>query len=210
MTVSYRYRAATAGGQFIEGTVQAPSRRKVLEDLARRQLYPVAVDEVTATQAAGGATRRLSRRAAVALWTRSAATLLAAGVPLDRALQFTIQHAGHEGLAEVLREIRREIQSGVSFADALGRHPRYFAPVFVAMVAAGESSGALDLLLQRLWQHLEEVTELRSQIRSALLYPALMAGAGRRCRSRLLPSRRPPLAARLASPRRPPPLRTPR
>ena len=176
MTVSYRYRAATAGGQFIEGTVQAPSRRKVLEDLARRQLYPVAVDEVTATQAAAGTTRRLNRRTAVALWTRSAATLLSAGVPLDRALQFTIQHAGHEGLAEALREIRREIQSGVSFADALGRHPRYFAPVFVAMVAAGESSGALDLVLQRLSQHLEEVTELRSQIRSALLYPALMAG----------------------------------
>src|SRR6266550_749413 len=76
MTVSYRYRAATAGGQFIEGTVQATSRRKVLEDLTRRQLYPVAV----------------------------------------------------------------------------------------------------DLVLQRLSQHLEEVTELRSQIRSALLYPALMAG----------------------------------
>src|SRR5947207_9519764 len=149
MTVSYRYRAATAGGQFIEGTVQAPSRRKVLEDLARRQLYPVAVDEVTATQAAAGATRRLSRRVAVALWTRSAATLLSAGVPLDRALQFTIQHAGHDGLADVLRDVRREVQGGVSLADALERHPRFFPPVFVAMVGAGESSGALDVLIER-------------------------------------------------------------
>ena len=174
MTVSYHYRAATAAGQIVEGTLQAPSRRKVLEDLSRRQLYAVAVDEI----AAGTATRvgrRLGRRAALALWTRSAATLLSAGVPLDRALQFTIQHAGHDGLAGVLRDVRREIQGGVSLADALERHPRFFPPVFVAMVAAGESSGALDVVLERLSQHLEEVAELRSQIRSALLYPALMA-----------------------------------
>ena len=75
----------------------------------------------------------------------------------------------------MLRDVRREVQGGVSLADALERHPRYFPPVFVAMVAAGESSGALDVVLERLSQHLEEVAELRSQIRSALLYPALMA-----------------------------------
>ena len=174
MTVSYHYRAATAAGQMVEGTLQAPSRRKVLEDLSRRQLYPVAVDEIAAGTARRVG-RRLGRRAALALWTRSAATLLSAGVPLDRALQFTIQHAGHDGLADVLRDVRREVQGGVSLADALERHPRYFPPVFVAMVAAGESSGALDVVLERLSQHLEEVAELRSQIRSALLYPALMA-----------------------------------
>ena len=175
MTVSYHYRAATAAGQIVEGTLQAPSRRKVLEDLSRRQLYPVTVDEVSAATATR-AGRRLGRRAALGLWTRSAATLLSAGVPLDRALQFTIQHAGHDGLADVLREVRREVQGGASLAEALERHPRYFPPVFVAMVAAGESSGALDVVLKRLSQHLEEVAELRSQIRSALLYPALMAG----------------------------------
>src|SRR3989442_14544795 len=175
MTVSYHYRAATAAGQIVEGTLQAPSRRKVLEDLSRRQLYPVTVDEVSAATATR-AGRRLGRRAALGLWTRSAATLLSAGVPLDRALQFTIQHAGHDGLADVLREVRREVQGGASLAEALERHPRYFPPVFVAMVAAGESSGALDVVLERLSQHLEEVAELRSQIRSALLYPALMAG----------------------------------
>jgi type II secretory pathway component PulF len=174
MTVSYHYRAATAAGQIIEGTLQAPSRLKVLEDLSRRQLYPVTVDEVV-TGIPARAGRRLGRRAALGLWTRSAATLLGAGVPLDRVLQFTIQHAGHDGLAAVLREVRRAVQGGASLADALERHPRYFPPVFVAMVAAGESSGALDIVLERLAQHLEEVAELRSQIRSALLYPALMA-----------------------------------
>src|SRR2546430_17568220 len=100
MTVSYHYRAATAAGQIVEGTLQAPSRRKVLEDLSRRQLYPVTVDEVSAAPATR-AGRRLGRRAALGLWHRSAATLLSAGVPLVRARQFTIQPPGHEGLPAV-------------------------------------------------------------------------------------------------------------
>src|SRR5437879_13144288 len=95
MTVSYHYRAATAAGQIVEGTLQAPSRGKVLEDLSRRQLYPVTVDEVSAatTTRAGG---WLGRRAAGGLLTLSVAPLLCAGVLLVRALQLTVQRAWHD------------------------------------------------------------------------------------------------------------------
>ncbi len=174
MTVRFRYRAATPDGQVVDGIVQAPSRQSVLEELRRQHLYPVTVDESPALGAAR-AGRRLGRRTAVALWTRNAATLLGAGVPLDRALAFTAQHAGHDGLAEAVRQVRRAVQGGASLADALGQHPRYFDPLFVAMVAAGESGGVLEVVFERLSEHLEEGTELRSQLRSALLYPALMA-----------------------------------
>src|SRR5207245_1704940 len=174
MTVRFRYRAATPEGNVVEGLVQAPSRQSVLEELRRQHLYPVAVDEAAAADAAR-AGRRLGRRAAVALWTRNAGTLLGAGVPLDRALAFTAQHAGHDGLAEAVRQVRRAVQAGTSLADALAQHPRYFDPLFVAMVAAGEASGALEIVFERLSEHLEEGAELRSQVRSALLYPALMA-----------------------------------
>src|SRR5437879_1153872 len=119
--------------------------------------------------------RRLSRRAAVTLWTRNAATLLGAGVPLDRALMFTAQYATHQGLAETVRQVRRAVQGGASLADALAQHPRYFDPLFVALVSAGESSGALDVVFVRLSYHMEESAELRSQVLSALLYPALLA-----------------------------------
>jgi type II secretory pathway component PulF len=174
VTASYRYRAAAATGEIVEGVLQAPSRQLVLAELQRQHLYPVAVDEV-----AGGAperrSRRLGRRAAVGLWTRSTATLLGAGVPLDRALGFGASHLGHDGLETAIREVRRAVRNGSALADALGRHGRYFDPLYVATVSAGESTGALDAVFQRLADHLDETGELRSQVRSAMIYPVLMA-----------------------------------
>jgi general secretion pathway protein F len=174
MTLRYRYRAATASGALVEGVLHAVSRTNAVAELRRQQLFPEVVDEAAA---ASGTVRAaaLSRRAAVALWTRTAATLLGAGVPLDRVLAFTTAQAGHEGLAEAVRDVRRSVQGGMSLADALGRHPRYFDPLFSAMVSAGEASGALETVFERLADHLDETAELRSQVLAALLYPALMA-----------------------------------
>jgi general secretion pathway protein F len=174
LTVPFRYRAATADGTVVEGVIQAPSRQVVVEGLRRQQLYPVSVDEATVTSATKSG-KRLSKAAAVALWTRTAATLIGAGMPIDRVLAFTAQHASHDGLADAIRQVRRAVQGGSGLADALARNPEYFDPLFVAMVSAGESSGALDVVFEQLSRQLEESAELRGQVRSALLYPALMA-----------------------------------
>jgi general secretion pathway protein F len=177
VTARFRYRAASAAGRVVEGVLQAPSRQTAIAELERQQLYPVAIDEVLVRDSAL-APRRLGRRAAVTLWCRSAATLLGAGLPLDRVLGFTAAHVGHTELSEALKQVRRSVQGGSSLADALMHHPRYFDSLFVATVSAGESSGALETVFQRLAEHLEESAELRSQIRSALLYPGLMAVVG--------------------------------
>src|SRR3989441_4196638 len=133
MTARFRCQAATLEGHTVEGVVQAASRQSVLEELRRRQLYAVTVDEATPDSVAR-AGRRLGRRAAAALWTRNVATLLGAGVPLDRALAFTAQHASHDGLAEAVRQARRAVPEGTSLADALARHPPHFDPLVVAIV----------------------------------------------------------------------------
>jgi general secretion pathway protein F len=172
-TQRYRYRAATPDGQLVEGVLQAASRQTALAELHRQRLYPVAVDEFAPAQTKKR--RGPSRQTAVALWTRHVAILLGAGVPLDRTLAFTADQAGHDGLAEAVRHVRRAVQSGSSFADALAAHPRYFGSLVTSMVAAGEATGALDVVFERVAAHLEEAGELRSQVRSALLYPALMA-----------------------------------
>ena len=177
MTARFHYRAANEGGRVVEGVLQAPSRQTAIAELERQHLYLVALDEVVV----GGpalTTRRLSHRAAVTLWSRSAATLLGAGLPLDRVLAFTAAHAGHTDFSKALRQVRRAVQGGASLADAMAQHPRYFDPLFVATVSAGESSGALETVFNQVSEHLEESAELRSQVRSALLYPVLMAVVG--------------------------------
>lgn len=170
----YRYRAATTEGQVVEGVLQAGSRQTVLETLHRQRLYAVAVEEVE-TGRVERRRSRLSSHAALTLWARNTATLLGAGLPLDRALAFTAEHLGNDTVRDALRRVRREVQGGASFAEALAAQPAVFTPIFAAMVSAGEATGQLDTVLGRLADHLEERAELRSQVRSALIYPALMA-----------------------------------
>ena len=170
----YRYRAATADGQVVEGVLQAQSHMMVLDALHRQRLYPVAVEEEGAGRA-GSRRSRLTSRAALTLWARNTATLLEAGLPLDRALSFTVEHLGNDTVRDALKRVRRDVQGGASLAEALAAQPKVFAPMFGAMIAAGEATGQLDAVFDRLADHLEEGAELRSQVRSALVYPALMA-----------------------------------
>ena len=174
MSLRFRYRAATAAGQLVDGVLDAPSRQGLLEDLRRRQLYPVTVDEVAPAQVRHGR-RRLARATAVAVWARNLATLVTATVPVDRALGLAADETPHQGLAEAARAVRRAVQEGSGLAEAMQRHPAYFPPVACAMAAAGEASGQLDAVLAQLADYLEEAAELRAQVRTALIYPALMA-----------------------------------
>jgi type II secretory pathway component PulF len=158
----------------VSGIAEHRSRKNLLDELHRRNLYPVSIEEVPATPTRTRR-RRQSRRNAVAVWSRDFATLLAAGVPVDRALGLTADQVGHEGLAAVLRRVRRSVREGASIADALAQQPDYFPQLVTAAVWAGEASGDLDVVFEQIAQHLEEMAELRSQVVSALLYPAMMA-----------------------------------
>ncbi len=174
MKVRFRYRAAAADGDVVTGIAEHPSRKNLLEELHRRRLYPVSIEEVPAAQARTRR-RRQSRRAAVAIWSRDFATLLASGVPVDRALGLTADQVGHDGLATVLRRVRRSVREGSTVADAMTQHPDYFPQLVAAAVWAGEASGDLGVVFEQVAQHLDEMAELRSQVRSALLYPVMMA-----------------------------------
>jgi type II secretory pathway component PulF len=120
---------------------------------------------------------RQRRSQALASWVRTVATLLEAGVPLDRALAFAATHAGHPAVATASAELRADVQGGSTLADALRKRDAVFGALVPAMAAAGEESGALDQAMARLADHLDEANDLRAQVRSALVYPAIMAGA---------------------------------
>jgi type II secretory pathway component PulF len=172
MPTAFAYKAATDTGHVIEGTLQADSRQAALEELRRQRLFPVDVGPVA--EARTSRTRKLNRNTATALFARTIATMLSAGVPLDRAVAFASQQARHPAVNAAGSAVLHDLQNGVAFSAALTAHPSVFNSLFSAMVSAGEESGALDEAMNRLADHLDEVVELRGQIRASLLYPALM------------------------------------
>lgn len=174
MTAKYRYRAADASGRVVEGDLQSQSRSAAIEDLRRQSLFPVDVSEMDAA-APRRTTERSSLPDALAVWTRTLSTLLSAGLPLEKALSFSSAETSNALLTAAVTEVRDDIRAGVPLASAMKKRPRVFGPLYIAMVTAGEESGALDQVLGRLADNLDESAELRGRVRSALLYPALMA-----------------------------------
>lgn len=185
----FRYRAATRTGALVDGALQAASREAALRELRRRHLLPVQLEAERvegdgapgdgwarglARLAAGAARPGGAPREAVAVWVRLLATLLAAGAPADRALDVAAGATPHPRVRAAALDVRRTVQGGASLAEALRRHPALFAEVHVGLVAAGEAGGALAAALATLAGYLEEEATLRAELRSALLYPAVM------------------------------------
>ncbi len=173
MSTAFRYRASTMTGSLVEGVVQAASTREAIDELRRQTLIPVSL-EPTATGRTTERIRREPRAEALATSLRTLATLLAAGTTLDRALGFAGGQAGHADVSGGFERVRQHVRDGSSLSAALGAE-EFLGAFGIAVVRAGEESGALDDALARLADHHERVRDLQAQLRSALLYPALMA-----------------------------------
>ena len=174
----YAYRGLDAGGRSVGGVVDAESPRGARQKLRKTGVFPTDLNEERA--AAPRANAVLSRRAErvpaaeLAAITRQFSTLVAAGLPLVEALGALAEQAERPALSRILSQVRQEVTEGASLAEALGRHPRIFASLYVNMVRAGEASGALHVVLARLADYTENQARLLGKVRSALTYPAIM------------------------------------
>jgi type II secretory pathway component PulF len=171
VSLAYRYRAATPGGDVVEGVLQAPNERQAMDELRRRTLVPVSVE---LEHERGAARSWVSRDDDLATAIRALASLLAGGASLERGLAFAATHAQHKGVAAALGAVRAEVLGGASLTQAIAAQGEIMGTLAPAMVRAGEESGRLDQALARLADHLEQSRALRAQLRGALLYPALM------------------------------------
>jgi general secretion pathway protein F len=180
----FAYRAADRRGQSVDGVMEAPDERTVADRLQRDAYFPITIVPQ------GGRGRilgfawpdlgfgRVSRRDILA-FTQQLATLLEAGMPLDRALAIQVELAANARVRSILGDVLHSVRSGSSLADALAKHhPRPFPRLYVNMVRAGEKGGALETTLRRLAEFLEESQEFRDAMVSAAIYPALLAGVG--------------------------------
>jgi type IV pilus assembly protein PilC len=174
----FRYTARTAAGAVVRGRLNAGDAESAAAGLRRRALF---VTSLAPVKARARDVRRLRPgggwgRARVAFF-RSFATLVRAGVPLRRGLTVAIERAQHRAFADALREVLADIERGEPLSVAFGRRPRAFAPLIVAMVAAGESGGILDDVLDRIAVFLERDDALRKSVAAALAYPATVLAA---------------------------------
>jgi general secretion pathway protein F len=173
---SFRFEAADASGRIEKGLVEADSAPAARAALRARGLVPLGVDAL----ATGGKKAILRRRrfseAELALATRQISSLLSAGLPVAQALGAAIEQADHRAVREVLAAVRSDVFAGHRLAEALAQFPREFPDVYRASVAAGEDSGELAGVMDRLASYLEERLALRGKVLAAFLYPAVVTG----------------------------------
>ena len=178
---AFHYRAIGADGKLRSGLITAENTNHVARELLRQGLTPVYVG---AEEKKGFAIRLPSfgsgRRKDVLFFTQELSTLLNSGVPLDRALSITSELTVKPQFRTVVGDILRSIKGGKSLADALAIHTLYFSDLFINMVRAGEASGSLGQIFERLSEFERSRDDLRSYIVSSMIYPSLLAlvGAG--------------------------------
>ncbi|HWI41011.1 MAG TPA: type II secretion system F family protein, partial [Verrucomicrobiae bacterium] len=172
---TFRYSAYRAGGGEATGTIDADTPRGAAEILKQRGLYP---REVVPLEAGKRAFRGGVKAADLALLTRRLATLVASAVPIYEALTALYEQEPPGELKQVLGRVRTRVAEGGSLAAALAADGRVFSESYVSMVAAGEASGALERVLERLADFLETQDRIRTRVSAALAYPVLMVIVG--------------------------------
>ena len=171
----YFYKAVKLDGEPVEGELDAADEPTLVSLLQAQGLLPVEMRSAGGLRARLGRTRRrrLSQKE-IGILTRELATLIEAGMTLDRSLQVLIDLTAEEHLVRVLADLQERVRGGATFSSALEAQDGQFARLYINMVRAGEASGALDQVLDRLADYLERVAELRQTVTSALVYPAIL------------------------------------
>ncbi len=175
---AYRFEALDAAGKASSGILEADNAKAARSQLRAQALVPLAVTPVAASDAKR-ASARFTRRAfsatTLAVWTRQLAGLVGSGLPLERALTALADEAEDQAQRELVAHLKSEVNAGSPFARALATAPREFDEVYRAVVAAGEQSGALGPVLERLADDLEQRQALRAKVVGAMLYPAIVS-----------------------------------
>ncbi|CAK8713687.1 General secretion pathway protein F [Candidatus Electronema halotolerans] len=185
----YEYTALDAAGKKHKGMLDADSLSVARQKIRQQGKYPVDIRETRPKGRKGGKAaaksgfftlqsgQRISQEDIHAA-TRQLATLLGAGIPLIPALTGLIEQTGNKSLQTIIAQIKDAVNEGNSLTNALSEHPRLFSKVYINMVHAGEASGSLDVVLERLAEFGERQQALRARIRAALIYPIFMAVVG--------------------------------
>jgi type IV pilus assembly protein PilC len=175
--LTYDYKVRDREGKVVQGSLEAPDTGLVVKRLREMGYVPI---DISARAGAGGALRKdlhLPGRGGrvplkvLSVFSRQFATLINSGLTLFKAITILEEQTEHPGLAQIIADVRTQVERGVSLSEALSKHPKAFSRLYVAMVRAGEVSGSLDRALLSLASTMEKQVELKGKIKSAMAYP---------------------------------------
>jgi type IV pilus assembly protein PilC len=179
---NFKYEAKNFGGKTVTGTLAGTSQEAVIGELRKKNLIVLSVKPSGGEAAAGAARSAFStanpsrykpRGDELVVFTRQLSTMVGAGIPLLEALEILHEQAERPGFAAVLDSVVEDIRGGTDLSTAMGKYPRTFSNIYVAMISAGEVSGQLDEILNRLAEYLEASLKLKRDIRAAMTYPVV-------------------------------------
>ena len=178
---AFSYKARNPRGELFTGLLEGTSVDAVADELMRSGLTPVEVKDQSPKSGTGPFLAKLFEDKVsdidLMLFARQMASLLKAGVPILRALASLAESSSHKPFQTVLNDVREGLAAGRELSSCLHRHPAIFQPFFVNMVRVGETTGRLDEIFMRLFQHLEFEKEMRERVKSALRYPSFVIAA---------------------------------
>jgi type IV pilus assembly protein PilC len=162
----------TRAGDFKKGEMDAPDNATVMLQLRKQQIFPTKVKVKAAKRSfsVGGSVKEKD----IVIFTRQFATMIDAGLPLVQCLDILASQQESPPFKKILYQIKEDVESGSTFADALKKHPKAFNELFVNLIAAGEVGGILDTILNRLSSYIEKTMKLKKQIKGAMVYPAVV------------------------------------
>ena len=178
---AYTYEAISAEGRSRQGVIDAESERAARHLLRQQALIPIKLQAVSVSKTAikGDIVlwqARVFSRTDLVVWTRQLASLVAAGLPLERTLSALSEEADTPAKRDLLAQVRAEVNAGAPLAQALAMHPREFDALYVAVIGSGEQSGRLSQVLLQLAEDLEAAHQMRAKLLAASLYPAIVSG----------------------------------
>jgi general secretion pathway protein F len=181
MASTFFFRAVASDGKVRTGSLTGPDEKLVARELRKQGLTPIYVGVApkgTSFELKLPAFGKSGRRRDILFFTQELSTLLNSSVPLDRALAITAELTERAAFRFVVLDVLRVLKSGKSFADSLASHPDYFSDLYTNMVRAGEASGSLAAIFERLAEFERTRDDLRSYIIGSMIYPALLATVG--------------------------------
>lgn len=175
---TFQYIATSNGSnKIVKGEIEALGRDDAIKSITKQQLTPISIKPVTklSNEIKFSLLKpRNVKQDELSIFTRQLSTMINAGVPLTRSLNSLQEHTENPVFRDTLENIKGDVESGVSLADALGKHPKVFSDIYVNMVRAGEAAGILDEVLNRLAVQQEKSATIRKKIKSAMTYPVVL------------------------------------